>query len=878
MVLFERDRPLTLLAEFAAQARRGAGRLVLVSGEAGVGKSTLLEQFANGLAEARWFWGACDGLFTPCPLGPFLEIASELGGNLADLFKSQASRDELFTALARELGGPGGLRVVVIEDIHWADEATLDLLRFLGRRIRQIPVLILATYREEELAASYPLRVALGELAVQRCTRRMNLSPLSAEAVATMAAGSGLDAAELHRVTGGNPFYVVEVLHTGLDRVPQAAKDAVLARAVRLGPQARNVLHTAALIGGVIEPSLLEQAAAVSPAKVDELVENGLLVADGAALRFRHEIARRAAQLAIPEHRQPTIHARILAALREHGCDDHARLAFHAEAAGAGAAALRHATLAGRRASELGAHREAAAQFERALRFAQGEHPEALAGRYDALAGELQMIDGFAAAADAYQRALGLWRQVGDRIREGDTLRKLSIALWRLCRGREAAAASAAALQVLEPLGPSAELARAYARVAADRAGELRWDEMSTLARQADELAGPLGLRDVQSYALLLQASVAWARGGDDWETLYQKALTIALEHGRTLEAGLAYTNLHEAYSYTGRYTESEPYYLAGVAYCEEHDLGTYLCCLQGVRAVTLERLGRWDESVALSGVVLRRVLASPLNRMIPVGSIGRIRARRGEPGAWEYLDQAMASADGTGDPRYTVPARLSRAEAHWLEGNMAAANHEAGLAEQAAEGAGPWLLGEAAAWARRTGAPRRPRGELAEPYRLQFDGDWQNAAKLWDEIGCPYDAALALLEATDESALRQALDICQGLGAAATARVVRRTMRHLGIRSIPVGQRSATREHPLGLTRRESEVLVLVCAGRTNAEIAGKLFISTKTAGHHVSAVLAKLGAPTREAAASEAARLGLADRVGLWEPLPVRAERAEI
>ena len=144
--------------------------------------------------------------------------------------------------------------MVVIEDIHWADEATLDLLRFLARRIRELPVLIVATYREDELAASYPLRVALGELAVQRCTRRIELAPLSPGTVEIIAAGSGLDAAELYRVTGGNPFYVTEVMQTGLDRVPQSARDAVLARAARLGPQARGVLSVAALIGATIEP------------------------------------------------------------------------------------------------------------------------------------------------------------------------------------------------------------------------------------------------------------------------------------------------------------------------------------------------------------------------------------------------------------------------------------------------------------------------------------------------------------------------------------------------------------------------------------------------------------------------------------------------
>ena len=208
MRLLERESALVSLAAYAREAAEGAGRLVLVSGEAGIGKSALIERLESDLPDARWYWGACDGLFTPRPLGPFLDIAGQLGGELTGLWRAQASRDELFAALLRELGRADGPHVVVVEDIHWADEATLDLLRFLARRIRDLAVLIVATYREDELAASYPLRVALGELAVQRCTRRIELAPLSPASVGIMAAGSGLDAAELHQVTGGNPLPV----------------------------------------------------------------------------------------------------------------------------------------------------------------------------------------------------------------------------------------------------------------------------------------------------------------------------------------------------------------------------------------------------------------------------------------------------------------------------------------------------------------------------------------------------------------------------------------------------------------------------------------------------------------------------------------------
>jgi DNA-binding CsgD family transcriptional regulator/tetratricopeptide (TPR) repeat protein len=861
MGLLEREGPLASLAACADEARRGQGRLVLVSGEAGVGKSALVERFTADLDGARFYLGACDGLFRPRPLGAFLDIAGQIGGELAELagrFDALAEREELFGLLLGELAKPDRLSVVVVEDIHWADEATLDLLRFLARRIGSLPVLLIVTYRDDELAASYPLRTALGDLAVQRCTRRVDLSPLSAAAVAALSAGSGLDAAELYRVTGGNPFYVTETLRTGLDRVPKSAVDAVLARVAGLGQGARDVLHAAALIGSVVEPWLLEQAADCPPSVVDELVDRGLLAADGAVLRFRHEIARRAVAQDIPAHRQPAIHARLLAALLAAGSTDHARLAFHAEASGDAPATLEHATLAGRHAAGLGSHREAAGQFERALRVAKGEPPAVLAGRYEALADELSVIDAWDAAAAAYERALSLWRTTGDPLREGDILRKLSTTLWRLCRGREAGDASTAAVQVLEPLGPSVELARAYASVAGDLAGQARFAESMIMAGRAGTLAASFDAFALHAYTLNLQAWAVQGLGGDGMPQIEQ-ALDIALAHGAAYEAGHTYTNLHEINCSERRYAASESPYLAGIAHCEEHDLWVYLTCLQGVRTTTLERFGRWDEAIELAAVVLARIVSSPVNRMIPQGTLGRILARRDAADAWPYLDEAMAAADGTGDPQYVVPMRLSRAEAHWLAGDLAAAHRDAALAGLAADGASPWLRGEAAAWIRRTGTSSIPAGEIAAPYRMELDGDWRGAAKAHDDLGCPYDAALALLDSGEEEALRQALDICQDLGATATARLVRRTMRRLGIRSIPVGQRAATRRDPAGLTRREREVLALICAGRTDAEIATELFISAKTASHHVSAVLGKLGVPNRRAAADQAGRLGL-------------------
>jgi DNA-binding CsgD family transcriptional regulator len=393
------------------------------------------------------------------------------------------------------------------------------------------------------------------------------------------------------------------------------------------------------------------------------------------------------------------------------------------------------------------------------------------------------------------------------------------------------------------------------------------------LARRAQAIAWPLGLTKVLSSALNTEVCAVQVLGGE-WAKTLRQALDIALTGRHEAEVARAYVNLHACYVAERDWAAAERYFTRGTAYCDDRDITTYSTYLRSERTGVLEWTGRWDEAEALCRELLRQGGPSPSIRLCPLNWFGTILARRGEPGAWECLDEAIEYAAGAGEPQSIVPVRLARAEAFWLEGRLAEARREAQLADDVADGCDRWRRGAAAVWLRRTGSTRPPRGELAAPYQRLLDGDRAGAARLWTDLGCPYEAALALLESTDEASLRKALWTFIDLGASATVRLTRQKMRRLAIRSIPAGPRTTTRKHPLGLTRREREVLELICARHTNAEIAQKLFISVKTVDHHVSAVLAKLDAPTRRAAATRAAKLGLITTAPLAVERPDHAQ----
>lgn len=859
--LLQRFEQLSVLAERLAAVRESShGRLVLVAGEAGVGKTVLVRRFcAEPGRAARILWGACDPLFTPRPLGPLLDVAQTSGGELEELVERGARPHELAKAIMRELGTRAPT-ILVLEDVHWADEATLDVMRLLARRVETVPTLVIVTYRDDELDRAGPLRIVLGELATSEAVDRMKLAPLSAPAVAQLAESSGVDADELYRKTAGNPFFVTEILAAGEDEIPHTIRDAVLARAARLTPAARALLEAVAVAPPQAELWLLEVLATDALDHLEECLRSGMLTSEPGGVAFRHELARLAVEESLPPNRSIALHRKALAALATPpaGAPDLVRLAHHAEAANDAEAVLRFAPAAGARAASLGAHREAAAHYARTLRFADRLPTEARAELLERRSHECYLTDQSDEAIEALESALRCHRELGDRRKEGDSLRSLSDILWCPGRTAEAEQAGREAVAVLKRLPPGRELAMAYSNLSQLRMNVEDAEETVAWGTRAIELAQRLDDVEIMVHTLNTIGTMALLSGAPEGRRKLEQSLELAEQAGLEEHVGRAFLNLGKANLRNRSYALTDPLLDAGLAYCTEHGLDLFRLYLLAYRARSELDRGRWAEAVESAELVLREPRTSTLPRTLALVVLALVRARRGDPGYWPLLDEALGLAEGTGEPQRIAPVAAARAEVSWLEGEHDAVANATGTA-LALRGQDPWFSGELAYWRWRAGIEEEVPPEAAEPYALQLAGDWERAAEVWTEIGCPYEAALALADG-DEAALRRGLAELQRLGAVPASSLVAQRLRERGVRGVPRGPRPSTQSNPANLTEREVEVLALVAEGLANAQIAERLFISSKTVDHHVSAILRKLSVRTRGQAGAEAVRLGLA------------------
>jgi len=857
MELLERQSQLEELTRHLQDAAVRGGKIAFVAGEAGAGKSALVEHFAQQSGRAaRVLWGHSDALQTSRVLGPVTEIAAGLSATGADS-PAGSSREQLFAHLFEKLSAPNPLTVVVLEDLHWADEATLDFVRFIGHRIQRTRCLVVATYRDDELAPSHLLRSVLGEL-TGRHSARIRVPPLSLAAVEQLAQGTTRDPQRVFEVTSGNPFFVRELLSAPTDIVPETVRDAVLARLMHCSPAAREVAELVAMLPGRTQLWLARAMLGDIAAAADEAAARGLLRYHDATLSFRHELGRLAVESTVPRGRARELHQSILKHLIERG-SDLSQIVHHAVSAEDEPAILEYAPRAATEAATADAHREAAAHLATTIAHSHALSSPERARLFELHATECDLTNQVAAALDSATQALAIFRTAGHPEAQARMLLMIGMQHWKSGQKAPADRAVAEAISLLEALPPSPALAMAYSARSQRAMTSHQVQEGLDFGHRALNLAQQFNDNSVRAHALNNLGCALTVLNLPSGITKLEESLAVALDNNLHDHAARAYANLvslavdHHLGKVAARFIPE------GSEYCDVHEVHDCLSYIRAYAAHFELNAGRWNEAAQLAGALIEHPNLAIAQRLPAMVVLGLVRARRGDPGVEQLLDEAMRLAQPTGELQRIGRIAAASAEVAWYRGDRPRVIEQAQMGLRAAVGKqDPWLVGQLAFWSHRGDPALHVPSDIAEPYALMIAGDWQSAAAAWQELQMPYERALALAEGP-EDALRESLGILESLGAGPLGAIVRQRLRELGVRGIPRGPRPSTRENPAGLTSREVQVLTLLVRGHTNTELASKLHVSIRTVDHHVSSILEKLDVRSRTEAVAAAFGLGI-------------------
>lgn len=850
-MILEREAELTELARLLNETASSGGRVVLIRGEAGIGKSTLINRFQSDSGDrAHMLLGACDDLRTPQPLGPIWDVArsdSSLVQPLTDGDR-RGVMDTLIELLSRSLRPT----VLVLEDTQWADEATLDLVKFLGRRIGRANGLLILTYRDVEVDVDHPLRQVIGELPPQSVVR-MSLKRLSAEAVASMMKSQSFDVDAVVALTGGNPLFVTEVMASGTNAVPLSVRDAVLARASKVSSAARRLLDLVSVVPGEMETSLVDDIAQPTAEHLTDCVRHGLLRVHEAALSFPHELQRRAVESSLSSSDRRRLNQQVLDALGESA--DPARLIHHATEAGDIDAIVTLAPRAARAAMAIKSTKESAAHFRTLAPYLDRIEMEDRAIILADWATQEHYLDN-PESVDLFDRAIDLHRSVRDEHRLARTLTLASQANRRNARPVEALAYSNEAVALLEPHGPSPDLARSLSfRAFLEFCNEDKTESLIPVVDRAVSAAQAVGDDESLIRALSVKGQVSFSRGDMSGMTLMEECLELAERSGDRWGEVSTLANMAGMFGDVRDVARAADFAQRARHAAARYDIRALELASQAMLAEFLLWKGDWD---AAENAATEALGSTAHVEALATRVLGTIQARRGRNEARTAILRMWSLVQAGEGPTVVDPAGAALAEYLWLSGE-----HNPGLAGRLAEvlaaeiaKGNPWPSGPFAFWMWKLGLLETAPDGTADFYGWIIKGEYRRSAQFWREKGVPYEEGLALMHGSEAEQI-EAIRIFENLGATAAANKVRRALLDEGAR-VPRGKSLATRDHPAGLTARQAEVLELLAQDLTNTEIADELFVSHRTVENHVSAILMKLDVATREAAVKAARHRG--------------------
>jgi DNA-binding CsgD family transcriptional regulator len=849
--LVERDSDLVRLGSLLSDAKEGRGRIALVRGEAGIGKTVLVRSFTDSIVgDSFVLWGVCDDLFAARPLGPIWDMATT-EASLAEAVAT-GDRNSVFVAFLDLLTRSLRPTVAVIDDVQWADESTLDLLKFVGRRIEPTHGLLILTYRDDELHGEHPLRAVLGDLP-HGVVRRIALEPMSREAV-TELTGDTLQGSELWNLTRGNPLFVSELLASPDEKVPMSVRDAVGSRVLRLSPGGRDLVELSAVVPGKIELFVVDKVLGDVADAIKECESSGMLELRGEGLAFRHELVRRAVEGELSAVRRRDLNRAVLEVIEVLDFDL-ARRAHHALETGDPSVILWLLPDAARRAADLQSHREAVALLRELEPYVDLMNLDDRADHFDFWAQEEHLVT---ARDGIIERAIDLRRQLGDPGRLGQSLLMASRIAWQHSKRSLSAELAEEAAEVLASVGGE-ELAMAYSTIS--QLAMIGNDEERTIfyAERALARLGP-GPSRVKLHALNNEGSVRmmnhFPNGGDQLVESFEMAGELGLPFDQVRAA----INLGWSHLLHLELERSEFWLLAGLDVGQEADIPTFELHLRAERALLLAMKGEWAAAESLAHEVLAAPSIQDATEELAKASLSKIQVRRGERGAFNAAWEAWELTARADEIQRVAPAASILAEYLWLGGSLngPVIDELISVLNGCLEVGVRPFAGSLALWLWLAGVLDEIPNDTWEPYEWLGRGDWQKAAEFFRSRAVPYEHAVAL-SLGDEEAKLKALSIVDSLGALPLSSLLRRELAASGVQGVPKRPNRAVPTGVEGLTARQLEVLELLGEGLTNAEIADRLFLSTRTVDHHVSAILTRLGARNRSQAAHHARRAQL-------------------